>query len=159
MNAKTNTITIDDVEIPVRMSKDGIREVSISHVKILFPFEIVKKIVDFNDSFTLELQELDSAEGYYPFNVITNICLAVLDASAKGNVHKSRSMTGSYIAMLDDKSSFHKDRQDVVEQCSRILISLATLGATAIVDEVTTYQEHRAPDALQTQLTKQEVNT
>lgn len=55
--------------------------------------------------------------------------------------------------------TLHPQRQNLIAPCLKILDSLAKVGLSALIDEATGYQYHRAPDALQELFTRLLRNT
>ena len=66
---------------------------------------------------------------FAPAGILTDIVGGVIDAALDGKLH-------------------HKQRH-IVPVCSTIYKALAKTGESALIDEATGYQYHRAPDALQ----------
>ena len=66
---------------------------------------------------------------FFPAGIVGDVALGVIDAALQGHLHPKR--------------------QHLIPNCRKILSALAVTGETALIDEATGFQYHRAPDALQ----------
>jgi P63C domain len=71
---------------------------------------------------------------FFPAGIVGDVALGIIDAALLG--------------------SLHPKRQHLIPNCRKILSALTITGETALIDEATGFQFHRAPDALQELISK-----